>query len=312
VGVELTYGRAQKAFGFVPAFDPEDGVTVLEPAAPGPGNWVGCPSVLYDPARESVLLTYRRRRPRGEPDDRGYRCAVAESSDGVHFRDVWTIDRSEVGSTSLERFNLHRDPDGRYLLYLSYEHPEDGRWRIEVIEDTRPDGFDPARRATVLTPAATGTAAVKDPYVVRAGPAYLMLVSTFLTDAGPAPTYLATSLDGLSFRWEGELLGVGTGWDRYQARLSSVLATDAGFVGFYDGAAGPEEDTEERLGVAVSADLRRWERLTVDAPWAVSPYATGSLRYVDALPLEGEWWLYYEVARADGSHELRLNRVPGG
>jgi hypothetical protein len=305
----VTYGPAQKAFGFVPSFDPEDGVTILEPAAPGRGNWVGCASVLYDPARKSVLLTYRSRRPRGEPDDRGYRCAVAESADGVSFRDIWSVDKAALGSTSMERFNLHRDPDGRYLLYLSYEHPEDGRWRIEAIEAMAPDAFDLARRVTVLTPARTGTAAVKDPYVVRAGPAYLMLVSTFLTDAGPAPTYLATSLDGLRFRWVGELLGVGDGWDRYQARLSSVVATPAGFVGFYDGAAGPEEDTEERLGIAVSPDLRRWERLSVDEPWLVSPHATGSLRYLDALPLDGEWWLYYEYARPDGSHELRLNRV---
>ena len=306
----MSYGPAQKAFGFVPAFDPEDGITILEPESPGPGSWVGCPSVLYDPARERVLLTYRRRRPRGEPDDRGYRCAVAESADGIAFGDLWTIDKADLGSTSMERFSLHRDPGGRYLLYLSYEHPEDGRWRIEAIEESAPDCFDPARRVTVLTPAGTGTAAVKDPYVVRAGPAYLMLVSTFLTDAGPAPTYVASSLDGLRFRWEGELLGVGAGWDRYQARLSSVLATGGGFVGFYDGAAGPEEDTEERLGVAVSPDLRRWERVSPEAPWLVSPHATGSLRYLDAIPLDGEWWLYYEYARADGSHELRLSRVP--
>ena len=295
-----------------PRFDPEDGVTILEPDAPGRGNWVGCASVLWDPARETVLMTYRQRRPRGEPDDRGYRCAVAESTDGVTFRDLWSVEKAALGSTSMERFNLRRDPDGRYLLYLSYEHPEDGRWRIEAIEDTVPDSFDLARRVTVLTPAGTGTAAVKDPYVVRAGQESLMLVSTFLTDAGPAPTYLATSADGVRFRWEGELLAVGTGWDRYQARLSSVVETASGFVGFYDGAAGPEEDTEERLGIAVSPDLRRWERVSVDEPWLVSPHATGSLRYLDVLELDGAWWLYYEYARADGSHELRLNRVPTG
>jgi hypothetical protein len=164
----------------------------------------------------------------------------------------------------------------------------------------------------VLTPAGTGTAAVKDPYVVRSGPEYLMFVSTFLADEGPAPTSLATSRDGVRFAWRGEALGVGTGWDRYQARLSAVLATGDGLVGFYDGAASAEEDTEERLGVAVSADLRRWERVSTERPWIVSPHATGSLRYLDAIPLDGEWWIYSEAARADGSHELRLNRVPIG
>jgi hypothetical protein len=296
----------------LPAFDPDGGVTILAPDAPGPGNWVGCPSVLYDPVRESVLLTYRRRRPRGEADDRGYRCAVAESRDGIRFRDLWTIEKAALGSTSMERFDLHRDADGRYLLYLSYEHPDDGRWRIDAIADTRPDGFDPERRTTVLTPAGTDTAAVKDPRVVRSGPEYLMFVSTFLADEGPAPTFLATSLDGVRFGWRGEALGVGTRWDRHQARLSAVLAAGDGFVGFYDGAGSAEEDTEERLGVAVSADLRRWERVSTERPWLVSPHATGSLRYLDAIPLDGEWWLYYEYARRDGSHELRLNRVPTG
>jgi hypothetical protein len=302
-------GRLAGAFD---RFDPEQGVTIMEPAAEGPGNWVGSPSVLYDPARESVLLTYRRRRPRGEPDDRGYECGIAESRDGVHFTELWAIRKEQLDSASMERFNLHRDADGRYLLYTSYEHPEDGRWRIDVLEETSPDAFDPARARTVLTPAGTRTNAVKDPYLVRVGPAYLMYVSTFMTRLGPAPTCLAISTDGLEYRWLGVTLSVGTGWDRYQARLSCVLGAGGAFVGLYDGAASADEDTEERLGAAISFDLRRWQRVTLDEPWLVSPHATGSLRYPDAIELDGEWLVYYELARPDGSHELRLNRVPAG
>jgi hypothetical protein len=37
------------------------------------------------------------------------------------------------------------DPHGRYLLYTSYEHPHDGRWGIDVLEETSPDAFDHAR-----------------------------------------------------------------------------------------------------------------------------------------------------------------------
>ena len=54
----------------------------------------------------------------------------------------------------------------------------------------------------------------------------------------------------------------------------------------------------------------RWQRLSVERPWRASPHASGSLPYLDALELEGEWWLYYEYARPDGSHELRLSRTP--
>lgn len=291
------------------AFDPENGVTVLEPPGSGPGNWIGAPSVSWDPVGERVLLAYRRRRPRGEPHDRGYEACVAESTDGVRFRDLWTVRKEELDSTSMERFCIRLEPDGRTLLYLSYEHPEDGRWRIDVLEAASPEELDVGARRTVLTPAGTGTAAVKDPYVFRVGDEYRMLVSTFVTDAGPAPTYLAVSDDGVRFRWAGELLGVGSGWDRYQARLSSVVRVGDRWLGFYDGAGDPSEDTEERLGLARSPDLAHWERLSLDGPWLVSPHATGSLRYVDVLERGREWWVYYEYARADCSHELRRSVV---
>jgi hypothetical protein len=306
------YRAAQKAFGSFPRFDPQDGETVLEPPAPGPGHWVGAPSVLHDPARDVVLLTYRLRRPRGEPDERGYECRVAESKDGVHFDDVWSVRKGELGSVSLERFNLHRDTDGRYLLYLSYLHPEDGRWRIDVVTAADPHSFDVRRAQTVLRPESTRTDAVKDPYVVRHGAAYLMYVSTFLTEKGPAPTSLAVSTDGVRFRWLGTTFDVGSGWDRYQTRLSCIVAVGGGYVGLYDGAGSAAEDTEERLGAASSHDLRRWERLSSDEPWLVSPHPPGSLRYPDVLDRGDEWWVYYEYGRADGSHELRLNRLPKG
>jgi hypothetical protein len=62
------------------------------------------------------------------------------------------VQKADFGSASMERFSLHRDPDGPYLLYVSYEHPDDGRWRIDVIEADAPDAFDVARARTVLSP----------------------------------------------------------------------------------------------------------------------------------------------------------------
>ncbi|WP_171074138.1 hypothetical protein [Nonomuraea basaltis] len=41
-----------------------------------------------------------------------------------------------------------------------------------------------------------------------------------------------------------------------------------------------------------------------------SPHGSGSVRYLDALILDGHWWFYYEMTRADGAHELRVLRVP--
>lgn len=278
---------------------------MLAPDAGGRGHWVGAPSVLDE--GERILLAYRLRRPR---PDRGYECRIAESADGLRFTDVWSVRKETLRSASMERFCLRRHDDGRYLLYTSYEHPDDGRWRIDVAEAGDVVELDVTRARTVLTPAATGTAAIKDPVVVRSGEQWLMFVSTFLADAGPAPTSLAVSSDGRRFDWRGTVFDVGEGWDRYQARLSAVVQVGSEYAGLYDGSAYPDEDTEERLGLARSPDLRSWERVSADEPWLVSPHVTGSLRYPDVLDRDGEWWIYYEYARADGSHELRLNRVP--
>lgn len=324
----MMYGPAQKAFDHLPAFRPESGTTILLPEGEGSGYWVGCPSVIYDPERQSYLMTYRRRRPRGMGSDRGYACFVAESKDGINFTDIWTVKKEQFGTTSMERFNLHRDPDGRYLLYVSYVDPADSRWRIDVMTANSPDAFDPSTATNIFTGDSTGTEGVKDPYVVRVGPAYYMFISyatrqfsdeqsanahatadIYNTGLTTAPSALAVSLDGIHFSWSGEVLPVGTGWDRYQSRLNSVVRIGSTFVGFYDGSASVAENYEERCGVAVSYDLVHWTKVTTGGPWVVAPHGSGSVRYVDVLPVGAELWFYYEYVRPDGAHELRLNRV---
>ena len=57
-------------------------------------------------------------------------------------------------------------------------------------------------------------------------------------------------------------------------------------------------------------DLRQWERLTPDRPWITGPHASGSARYFDAVAAGDEWWIYYELTRPDGAHDLRLHRAP--
>lgn len=210
----------------------------------------------------------------------------------------------------MERSCLRRAPGGDWLLYMSWEDPPaSGRWRIDVLSGREPGQFDIAAAQPVLSPVSLGVDAVKDPYVIGHGGQQVMFVSTFLTPRGPAPTSLATGNDGRRFEWQGEALAVGPGWDGYQARLSCVAAVDGGFVGYHDGAASVAQDTEERCGIACSVDLRTWRRVSDAAPALVSPHASGSLRYVDVVAIAGEWWAYYEHARADGSHELRRNRL---
>ena len=310
-------------------FDPEKGSVIVTPEAPGQGYWAGAPSVFYDTQRESFLLTYRRRRPRGTASDRGYQCFVAESKDGITFHDIWTITKEQLGTTSMERFHLQKSPDGQYVLYLSYVDPADNRWRIDVIKSEQPDTFNLAQAKKVLTADDTGTEGVKDPFIWKVGPAYYMFVSfakasswtkeeqthahatadVYTTGLTIAPSGLAVSMDGVRYQWAGEIFPVGEGWDRYQSRLTSIIRVDDVFVGFYDGSADATENYEERCGLATSFDLKHWDRLTVEQPWVVGPYGTGSVRYIQALTIGEELWLYYEYNRSDAAHELRLARL---
>ena len=309
-------------------FCPQQGTTVREPESDAPGHWVGAPAIYYDPAGGEFYLTCRRRRARGAVSDRGYAGYIAKSTDGVHFEDIWSIKKEELGSPSMERFCLRQSGE-RWLLYISYVDPADNRWRIDVLNAESPDAFSAEDRQPVLTAASTGTEGVKDPYVVRIGPAWLMYASYAAAGFDPGqrpaahatgdiyntgtttfPSGLATSLDGVSYDWHGEVFGAGGGWDRYQTRISSILRVEGGWLGLYDGSADVSGNYEERCGLALSGNLTSWLRLTPEAPALTSPGATGSLRYVDPATVDGITYFYYEYAREDGSHELRVVRVP--
>ena len=316
-------------------FDPAQGVVVKAPEQAGPGYWAGAPAVLYEPRTRRFLMTYRERRPRGVAPERGWRCALAESTDGVHFADVWEVRKEELATPSMERFCLvpeHREGHRQYSLYISYVDPSDNRWRIDALGAGDPADFDIGSARQVLTADRTGTEGVKDPCVLRTGPVtYLFASFAAARPFGPGererahgtgdiyntgitthPTGTAVSLDGAHFSWRGAALEVGGGWDRYQARLTCVLPLGPGYLGFYDGSASAKENYEERCGVAVSPDLRQWERLSPDRPWISGPHASGSARYFDAVAVDDEWWIYYELTRPDGAHDLRLYRAPLG
>src|SRR5262249_12821838 len=105
-------------------------------------------------------------RPRGAAAERGWRCAIAVSQDGIRFDDVWEVRKDELGTDSMERFRLVRSDD-RYTLYLSSVDPADRRWRIDAVQAEDPSLFAVATRRPVLTAASTGTEGVKDPVLVR-------------------------------------------------------------------------------------------------------------------------------------------------
>lgn len=329
--MSLARGHGLKRFGMAPLFKPEEGVTVVEPAGDEPGWWAGAPSVVYDEEAARFYMYYRLRRPRGIDPDRGGECFIAESGDGRTFKTIWSATKNQFNSESMERAGLLKGLDGVWRLYLSYVDPRSKKWRIDSMEAAAPDAFDPECCKSVFDPDDLHLEGIKDPYVLTLGGRYCMIVSyatrggalsatqektlhatadAYNTGLVKSRTGLATSVDGRHFTWQGDILSPGdSGWDAYCTRICSVVYLPPVFTGFYDGAADVWGNYEERTGIAVSTDMRHWDRLSLSGPTLVSPDGSGSLRYVDAVQLPDRIHYYYEYARPDGSHELRLSIV---
>ena len=168
---------------------------------------------------------------------------------------------------------------------------------------------------------------VKDPWILEERGAWWMFLSVALptpsTTAGShatgdifntgecvSATGLAVSRDLERWQWLGVVFAPGaSGWDRYCRRITAVVPHEGQYLAFYDGSAGVAENYEERTGLAVSSDLRVWQSLTPDRPHLQSEHASGSLRYVDARRVGSRVVVFYECARPDGAHELRVTEL---
>jgi len=323
----MTNGEHKRWIGIAPLFDPEEGTTILEPPGEGKGYWVGAPGAIYDDERGKFYIYYRRRKPRSIEPDRGYECGISESTDGINFREIWTAPKASFGSISVERAALVKTLEGKYRLYIGYVAPKDNKWKIDMVEADSPEEFDPNTKKLVLAPEDCGVEGVKDPYILIVGGKYYMLVSyatspkkptdglhdtadIFNTGRTTSNTGLALSSDGVEFKWAGDVLSPpGTGWNAYAARATCVLYIPPVFNVFYDGGADVGENYEEKTGLAITFDLMNYQHVTDKAPILTSPHASGSLRYMDVIRLGEDIYYYYEYARPDGSHELRVSKV---
>ncbi len=319
----------------VTLFDPETAHVVREPVEAGNGHWVGAPCVLYLPDEAAFYLYYRRRRPRGQEPDRGFACYVARSEDGKRFEDIWSAPKHAFGdSSSIEKSSLVRDVDGRFLLFVSFVDSADNRWRIDMLEADSPAQFAPASRRPVFTAADIHAEGVKDPYVINVGGLWQMIASyapsplvvdssaraamhatadVYNTGIAKSSTGLAVSGDGRRWEWQGDVFAPREqGWDRYCSRISSLVRVGQQWLALYDGSADVSQNYEEQCGLAWSADVRRFTRLSLNGPVVQSRGGSRSVRYVDVVPVGDELYFYYECARADGAHDLRLSVMPRG
>ena len=310
-------------------FDPKQGKVVVKPLGDGEGYWVGACSIVFDPSDETYYLYYRAREPR---PIRGGKCFVAQSKDGIHFDTIWKTTKEELDTDSIEKGSLIKTENGRWRLYLSYVDPTDQRWFVVMLEADHPSNFDISKQIPILNAEQTQCEGVKDPFVMEVDGKFYMLLSyapgnsnvteeekqqmhatsdIYNTGLSKSSTALAVSDDGIHFEWIGDIFPPSkSGWDCHAARIGSVQVIPPFYLGFYDGGPSHTENYEEKTGLAVSLDLKKWHRITPDAPYLTSPHGSGSLRYLHPLELEDELRYYYEYARPDGAHEIRMIQMP--
>jgi len=304
-----------------------EGRVLREPVAGERGYWAGAPGIYYAADESAWYLTYRIRRPRGVAPDRGGEARISRSKDLQNWEDVWSVTKDRFDSASIERCALRRGADGQWRYFISFVDPADGRWCVSVITSRDIQKLDPGTAKPIFKAKALGLEGIKDPWIFDHEGTFYMVLSVALRTARTSEqshatldifntgecvsaTGLAISRNLENWAWQGVVFAPeGTGWDRYCRRINSVLPYEGKFFGFYDGSASEAENYEERSGVAVSSDLRQWKSLTVAGPRFTSPNASRSLRYVDAQLHSGQGLFFYEFARPDGAHDLRLATI---
>ena len=308
----------------------QNSVVIREPVGLEPGYWVGAPGAFYEPNEKAWYLTYRIRRPRGVEPDRGGEARIARSRDLAKWEDVWSVTKDKFESASIERSALRRDKSGRWHYFVSYVDPADGRWCVSRLSSDRLESLDADRAVPVFKAKPLGLEGIKDPWIYQREGSFSMIVSValptnkttdqshstldiFNTGECVSATGLAISSDLEHWQWKGVVFAPdATGWDRYCRRINSFFAAGPNRAGtrleaFYDGSASHEQNYEEKTGIATSTDDgQSWKSTTPDRPFFTSPHGSGCLRYTDVQLLDRGVLLFYECARPDGAHDLRL------
>ena len=284
-----------------------------------PEWWAGAPSVVRDDAGV-FWLAARMRTAEAPLGFRGYEIRIYRSEDGLSFQPVHGLRREDVGVPGFERPALVRDPaTGVFRLYGC--SPLADGWSILRFDDSdRPDRFRPERVRTVIAPTRDEPQGVvtprgyKDPVILHAAGAWHCFVIGilgmermfhFVSEDGelwtPVPDRSTPSMD-LS------------GWHNYAVRPASVLPMGAGYLFVYEGShtTWPDPAYNISTGLAYTMDFDHFTDLTPEEPLLRSP-TPGRLpvwRYSHWLRMEDHLRVYAEVECSNGSHEIRVFRLP--
>jgi len=258
------------------------------PAA-GPQKWAGAPSaVRHDDG--SFTLAYRVR-------DNGDGVVIARSDDGERFETIAAISSREMGLGMTERPALIRTETG-WRMYVSCGDERGHNWWVGLLEADSLENLSKSEVRSIFP--STETIWPKDPIVQRRADGWHAWICCHLADIlgeeDRMTTAYATSDDGLTWNWHGEVLAGRSGkWDARGARMTAVLPDGRAA---YDGRASAAENWFERTGLALSQPGGFTFAAIGDEPVATS-------RYLEVVPVPGGFRIFYEALLPDESHELR-------
>ncbi len=304
-------------------FDPNKFYTIREAEGEGPGFWVDHPSVFFDKEAGVFWLAYRWRKPL---PDRGHTIVIANSTDGINFKDVWSASKYEFPSPRLSITGVFilKDPKtGMFKLYISKALPNQ-IFKLDDVKD--PADFDPATTHLVLGRGAKGEwdeFHVVMPWVRWIEDRYIMLYRGVGTvdDVETERLGSAMSFDGET--WEknpnNPILDGGPGrWDP-GIRWGAIWQYPDHWLVVYTGHIGWYRERDQGIGLAEWRLPLTWPypkltKLTVD-----EPFATGidhpiykTLMHLDCVPVlfpngTRRAYFYYSTGTEDGSMDLRVS-----
>jgi len=204
-------------------------------------------------------------------------------------------------------------------------------WCIFKFDDAaRPDRFDPKTARAVIVPPrqdnrppseivgeyvrpAPAPEGYKDPVILHAEGKYHAYVIGVLRSER---TFHFTSGDGERWTPVGgysrPVLDL-AGWHNFAVRPASVLPLGVGYLFVYEGSDTRWPDPVYNIvtGLGFTFDLEHVQDLTPEAPLLVSttPGRLHTWRYSHWMWVDGELWVYAEVEKPNGAHEIRRFRL---
>lgn len=307
------FGKILDQFG---AYD-----VILEPDQDAPEWWAGAPSVVRDVS--GIFWLAARMRTADSPRGlRGYEIRILRSEDGRRFEKVHSILREEVPIPGFERPALLQDPvSGKFKLYGCGPW-QDGPWAIIKFADAeRPDRFVPSSAYPVITAPVkayerdAAPTEYKDPVVIHAAGLYHCFTTGYIRRN--ERIFHFQSADGETWEAVGNpytsLMPL-SGWHDFFVRPASVLSLGVGYLFIYEGSDSAWYDPVYNIGTGLgfTFDLHNIIDLTPESPLLLSRTPSAhfaTFRYSTWLWVDGELWVYAEVARPNQSNEIRLYRL---